>query len=867
MVVTLTCEEVGDLCQSKESLKWLETQLICDPKLFQEAIHALCSQLTRGKDFCSANKRIKMRANKMLFAKLGGYLEKTRVTRHSPTPPAIAAAAAAAAGNNLNSSFASGASNVSFGSSHSSWTDGGVVLKSISPPKSSLYGAVPPTSPLFQEAGEEPLLDCTVAEFSQALGAQSARWGNIPADEVLSVAVLIDSATSTGDGVISWEDFYAFSLRLDARMAAIAGDTMTNETFAMLYEDMVREREQLALRDVEATATATADLSQKLSDTSPSGLASRLRTLATAARGKQLNPLSTLVQILSTGVPGARLDTIMSLLRTCGAVVTGDADSPEIRRRAEECGEIDLTMYRRTIESMQATLNISSGSGCGSGSPKSGASSPRSVPNGSGGNVSPITGQPSSSSAATATTTTTAAAAAATTAAATGNSSASAMTTGGVMSAAELEASLAALRGNASSLAAKLASQSESMDATMGIWGALKSLEVELQRVSSPTSGPGPGQGLGLGFAAGAGEERKGSLRGGTGVKRTPVTAGTFAAPRPGVVSRVGAAGGFVGGSLKGEVSRVPTSPFHVDVTAVGLSQGPAGLSASMMSSAAFPSPSPRQGQGQRRNGAAAGGGSLSISTSELDGEGIAFALKSRNSGSRSPRSSRSSSPRLSLSPRLTARIGPGSGSGSGSGSHINAVPVLAQRARERQQSRHGVPSTPLPFGVRVMRPQPTRSSTPLTNQAQAQAQAQGQGQGRGRGNGQGKGKGKGDRGVHSTAARPSSASAPSRRAGSGLGQLLGDNDDDNVVTTAPRATAQHASFTTRCKPPPERTDMSIFKSPAKWQASTNVNVFDPHHLSWVPTGLTNKYRQRFQTTHDLVDGRKMHAVFYHQFD
>ena len=87
------------------------------------------------------------------------------------------------------------------------------------------------------------------------------------------------------------------------------------------------------------------------------------------------------------------------------------------------------------------------------------------------------------------------------------------------------------------------------------------------------------------------------------------------------------------------------------------------------------------------------------------------------------------------------------------------------------------------------------------------------------------------------------------------------------MMTAVPRATAQHASFTARCRPPPDRTDMTIFKSPAKRQASSNVNVFDPHNLSWVPTGLTHKYRQRFQTTNDLVDGRKMHAVFYHQVD
>ena len=111
MSFSFTVDEIGDLCSSAEALKWLESNLLCDPNLFQEAIHALCSHLTRAKDLSSPHKRTKLRANKVYFAKLSGYANKNglHTTRNFQSSTAGGSPKHSATFN-LNSSFLSSSS-------------------------------------------------------------------------------------------------------------------------------------------------------------------------------------------------------------------------------------------------------------------------------------------------------------------------------------------------------------------------------------------------------------------------------------------------------------------------------------------------------------------------------------------------------------------------------------------------------------------------------------------------------------------------------------------------------------------------------------------------------------------------------------
>ena len=57
---------------------------------------------------------------------------------------------------------------------------------------------------------------------------------------------------------------------------------------------------------------------------------------------------------------------------------------------------------------------------------------------------------------------------------------------------------------------------------------------------------------------------------------------------------------------------------------------------------------------------------------------------------------------------------------------------------------------------------------------------------------------------------------------------------------------------------------MTIFKSPARRQSSPNVNVYDTNNFMWVPTAVNHeRYRSRFQSTHDLMEARKVFSVFF----
>ena len=56
------------------------------------------------------------------------------------------------------------------------------------------------------------------------------------------------------------------------------------------------------------------------------------------------------------------------------------------------------------------------------------------------------------------------------------------------------------------------------------------------------------------------------------------------------------------------------------------------------------------------------------------------------------------------------------------------------------------------------------------------------------------------------------------------------------------------------------KVNMDIFKRGHHHQYP-NKNVFDDKTFSWVPTFLTGKYRHRFVSTADLIDGPKINAM------
>ena len=44
-----------------------------------------------------------------------------------------------------------------------------------------------------------------------------------------------------------------------------------------------------------------------------------------------------------------------------------------------------------------------------------------------------------------------------------------------------------------------------------------------------------------------------------------------------------------------------------------------------------------------------------------------------------------------------------------------------------------------------------------------------------------------------------------------------------------------------------------------------NRNVYDENTFQWQPSVRCNKYSERFQTTSDLQEGRKIISVFYNE--
>lgn len=57
--------------------------------------------------------------------------------------------------------------------------------------------------------------------------------------------------------------------------------------------------------------------------------------------------------------------------------------------------------------------------------------------------------------------------------------------------------------------------------------------------------------------------------------------------------------------------------------------------------------------------------------------------------------------------------------------------------------------------------------------------------------------------------------------------------------------------------------NMSIFKSPLVHQRHENTNKFSKEKMTWIPTKVKTKHDNRFQTTQDLMFGRKIFPLLY----
>ena len=78
-----------------------------------------------------------------------------------------------------------------------------------------------------------------------------------------------------------------------------------------------------------------------------------------------------------------------------------------------------------------------------------------------------------------------------------------------------------------------------------------------------------------------------------------------------------------------------------------------------------------------------------------------------------------------------------------------------------------------------------------------------------------------------------------------------------NSVTSS----RHNAHFRNSTKP----ANLSIFRSPGGRIVHPNRNSYDNSTYSWKPTVITGKYNDRFQTTHDLMDAKKMNCILYNQ--
>ena len=85
----------------------------------------------------------------------------------------------------------------------------------------------------------------------------------------------------------------------------------------------------------------------------------------------------------------------------------------------------------------------------------------------------------------------------------------------------------------------------------------------------------------------------------------------------------------------------------------------------------------------------------------------------------------------------------------------------------------------------------------------------------------------------------------------------IGSPSGDNSVTRSRHI----AHFRNSTKP----ANMSIFRSPGGRTVHPNRNSYDSSTYSWKPTVITGKYNDRFQTTHDLMDAKKMNCILYNQ--
>ena len=702
MSATFTVAEIAELCSSREAVKWFEAHLLNSPSLFQEAVHALCSQLTRGKDLCSPTKRVKLKANKVFFAKLAGFLvDKTHGLRlggggsssgngadaGASLGSSISRAASIQCSFSLNSSIVSSSSGGSFKSDT-------VTLS----PRSSLYGAPPSSSPLHisNQSPEDLNKSVSVLDFSKSLAAQSPRWGNIPPDEILSLSLLIDSCSDgLSNGCISTRDFLSFSQKVDDCLNLLH-DTSTarqNEAFAELYETLVRERIARSAKDVQAKVPTETAL--KILDPA---LVARIQQFAGAARASKRHPLTVFCQIFLSGPAAQRLDLVLSMLRTDGAFLVGDEGSGEMRIRADVCAQIDMR-FDGELE-LESSFDLS---------PRAGSIGYR-------GRTSPQShsrqGQQSLAQSA---------------------------------AALDIDDSMTKLRENATSLASKLASQSESLDATMNIWAALQNLELELKKAAPSSSSKAVKAAAATAIAAGKKSKKRTVLA----IQETRQALDRTIEPNLSMSTA----------NVSLSISMAQSPPKWPPTSSTNL-KGGGGRPRDSSSSEVDHYPVQHNGAAHNGKAASAGGSNKG---------GIATTL--------------------------------------GSGSHQMVTPILAQRHRERAVSRNGKATTPLPF-----QPQP---------RAQSAAQPRG-----------------------------------------GRGARAGPEQQQQQQQQPPvrPPTMQH---TMRTLAPSDRANLSIFKSPGRRQVSENVNTYDSNTFSWVPTKLTGKYNARFQTTHELMDAKKIFSVFY----
>jgi len=310
-----------------------------------------------------------------------------------------------------------------------------------------------------------------VLRLAKGLADQSDRWSSIAVDEILSVSLLIDSASK---GSVTWNEFFTFCSRIDSCLLSLSGKNTPQRSMADLYITLVSEQQS-----AKTNKFVNANRGNPLVDSQDSinNFTTQLIKLAIYARLNGMSPLTLLVNLkthermvihrrkmeamedkandvsVKAGIADTQdqgympIDALVSLFMHLGAEITG-VDAGGVQRAKDDFqGKLAQSSAIKGSNNSNIENEINNISGIASVDNSLMLCTPDALAK---------------------------------------KQSGVAATSGS----GDLNTSIATLRENAEAISARLASQGQDVDVAVQIWSALQTLETELTKATSANTSP-----------------------------------------------------------------------------------------------------------------------------------------------------------------------------------------------------------------------------------------------------------------------------------------------------------------------------------------------------------------------------------------